>query len=144
MSYVGYMKGSALAFILLAGCDATHAPVPAHRPDDHEARSAKEPKPSVRLVDEIESQVRTLRCVGSLGRWKRDYRYDFRGPKINTTMILFVFTPAEGKPGRNISRPHETYDVPSGEYRLVAGTYDTRRKTTKVEQCGDLADGSVP
>ena len=137
------MKTLALACILLAGCDAAHAPVPKNRADDREARSAKEPKPSVRLVNEVESRVRQLPCVGSLSRWNRDYRYDFRGPKIDSTMILFVLIQADDKSERQINRPHETYDVPSGKYRLVAGVFDTKAKTMKVEECGDLVDGPI-
>ena len=138
------MKTLALACILLAGCDAAHAPVPENRADDSEARSAKEPKPSVRLVNEVESRVRQLPCVGSLSRWNRDYRHDFRGPKVDTKLILFVLIEADNKSEREINRPHETYDVPPGKYRLVAGVFNTTAKTVKVEQCGDLVDGPIP
>ncbi len=143
VSYVVRMKAVALAFIILTGCDATRAPGSANLADDHKTRSAEEPKPSVRLVDVIESQVRKLPCVGDLSRWDRDYRYDFRGPQIDTTMVLFAFVPAEDKPGRHISQPHDTYSIPTGRYRLVAGVYNTSTDTVEVEQCGDLADGPI-
>lgn len=144
VGYIGCMKTLALACILLAGCNAAHAPVPKTRADDREALSAKEPKPSVRHVNEVESRVRQLPCVRSLSRWNRDYRYDFRGPKIDATKILFVLIQADDKSERQINRPHETYDVPSGKYRLVAGVFDTKTKTMKVEECGDLVDGPIP
>lgn len=59
-------------------------------------------------------------------------------------MILFVLIQAEDKSERQISRPHETYGVPSGKYRLVAGVFDSKDKTMKVEECGDLVDGPIP
>lgn len=82
-----------------------------------------------------------LPCVGDLSDWNRDYRYDLRGSKIDTTMIFFVLIEGDDKSKRKISQPHDSYDVPSGKYRLVAGVFDTTAKTVKVEECGELVEG---
>lgn len=137
------MKTSVLACFLLAGCDAPHAPDPANRASERETRSANEPEPSVPLVDEVESRVRQLPCVENLSRWDRDYRYDFRGQKIDTTRIMFVLTATDGKSRRHINRPHDTYHVPSGKYRLIAGVFNVVDKTLKVEKCGHLVGGTI-
>lgn len=136
------MKTFAFACIFLAGCDANYVPVQ-ETPDDREARFLKEQVPSVRVVHEVESRVRQLPCVGSLSRWDRDYRYDFRGPEIDTTMILFVLIQVDGKSEMRINRPHASYSVPSGKYRLVAGVYNTKVKSVEVEECGNLVDGPI-
>ena len=95
-------------------------------------------------MDEVESRVQELPCVENLSRWNRDYRYEFRSRKIDTTMILFVLMEAEGRSERQISSPNDTYGVPSGKFRVVAGVFDTRAKSVKVEHCGELVDGPVP
>ncbi|RUN77176.1 hypothetical protein EJC47_06690 [Sphingomonas sp. TF3] len=135
------MKTLVLVCFLLAGCEAARAPVPTNPFSETEARSAKEPKPSVRLVNEVEERVRQLPCVGDLSDWNRDYRYDLRGSKIDTTMVFFVLIEGDDKSKRKISQPHDSYDVPSGKYRLVAGVFDTTAKTVKVEECGELVEG---
>jgi hypothetical protein len=138
------MKTLVFACLLLAGCEAAHAPDSANRPSEREARSAKEPKPSVVLVNEVESRVLKLSCVGNLSRWDRDYRYDFRSQYIDTANVLFVLIEVGGQSERQIKRPHDNYNVPCGQYRLVAGVFNTKARTMKVEQCGAIVAGPIP
>lgn len=138
------MKSVTLACIFLAGCNGAYAPVPRVSADDREERSAQEPKPSVWLVDEVERRISRLFCVGTLARWRRDYRYDFRPKDVDKTKVLFVLIGTGGMSDRRISQPRDTYNVPAGKYRLVAGVFNTNSRTVIIEQCGDVVDGSIP
>jgi hypothetical protein len=74
----------------------------------HKEWAARQPRPTLQLVDHIESLLGRVPCVGDLNHWSRSYAYDMLPERtVDTGIVDFHLeeADADNKTGRQITAP---------------------------------------
>ncbi|WP_141396453.1 MULTISPECIES: hypothetical protein [Sphingomonas] len=99
-------------------------------------------KPTLFVINQIESKLRSVKCIAPLTKWERSYWYSRDGNgDINHNSVEIDFRQAgfeEFKHGRYVleAPPIRQFDVDDRDYQIVFGSFNVSKKRLSLQACG--------